>query len=199
MPKVVLYDEDEVLKKLRKLFREKGFNGATMKDLCESTGLNPGSLYNSFGNKEALFIRAVLSYNEVVIEERAGALLIAHPGSPMTGLLRFFRSTFYEQEKAKIGCLITNSVAELDIFPTSIRKNILNGVKLLQQHFFRYLSEEVQVNKIKLRLDLEASAQFLFVQYQGFLILVKLKKDDAYLESHIENILIPILLKGSIR
>jgi TetR/AcrR family transcriptional regulator, transcriptional repressor for nem operon len=53
------FDEDAVLAQVAGLFTEHGFNGTSIASLTERTGLAKQSLYNSFGDKEALYLQAV--------------------------------------------------------------------------------------------------------------------------------------------
>ena len=53
------FDEDEVLEKALAVFWAKGFEGATVDDLEQATGLGRGSLYGAFGGKHELFLRAL--------------------------------------------------------------------------------------------------------------------------------------------
>lgn len=46
----------------RDVFWEKGFDGTSTADLCEATGLNRSSLYNTFRSKEHLFHRSLEHY-----------------------------------------------------------------------------------------------------------------------------------------
>ena len=50
------FDEDEVLEKALAVFWAKGFEGATVDDLEQATGLGRGSLYGAFGGKHELFL-----------------------------------------------------------------------------------------------------------------------------------------------
>ena len=53
---------EEVLEKVRAVFMAKGFTGASLDELAAAAGLNRPSLYAAFGNKEALFRRALDLY-----------------------------------------------------------------------------------------------------------------------------------------
>lgn len=46
------------------VFWAKGYEGASMADLCEAMGITKPSLYAAFGNKEALFHKALDLYEE---------------------------------------------------------------------------------------------------------------------------------------
>lgn len=56
------FDRDEVIDKSIELFWQHGFSGTSMQQVVETTGLKPGSIYHSFGNKEALFREALENY-----------------------------------------------------------------------------------------------------------------------------------------
>lgn len=61
MPRPRTFDEDDVIDRARRRFAEGGFDGTSLDDLLEATGLGRQSLYNTFGGKKELFMRALLS------------------------------------------------------------------------------------------------------------------------------------------
>jgi AcrR family transcriptional regulator len=57
------FDRDKALQAAVRVFRERGYEGATLADLQEAMGgISPPSLYAAFGSKEALFKEAVSVY-----------------------------------------------------------------------------------------------------------------------------------------
>lgn len=56
------FDRNEVIDKSIQLFWQNGFNASSMEQVVKATGLKPGSIYYSFGNKEALFRESLESY-----------------------------------------------------------------------------------------------------------------------------------------
>jgi AcrR family transcriptional regulator len=56
------FDPDEVLETVMGLFWEHGFEGVSISDLTDATGINRRSLYAEFGSKDQLFRRAVQRY-----------------------------------------------------------------------------------------------------------------------------------------
>jgi TetR/AcrR family transcriptional repressor of nem operon len=56
------FDRNEVIEKSIDLFWQNGFSATSMKQVVQTTGLKPGSIYLAFGNKEALFREALESY-----------------------------------------------------------------------------------------------------------------------------------------
>jgi AcrR family transcriptional regulator len=56
------FSEEQALDAATQLFGEKGFEGASLSDLCEAMGINRPSMYATFGNKEDLYCKAVERY-----------------------------------------------------------------------------------------------------------------------------------------
>jgi AcrR family transcriptional regulator len=56
------FDHDEALEKALQVFWAQGYEGASMSDLTEAMGINRPSVYAAFGNKEALFRKALDRY-----------------------------------------------------------------------------------------------------------------------------------------
>ncbi|MEX0713485.1 MAG: TetR/AcrR family transcriptional regulator [Pirellulales bacterium] len=58
------FDIDQALDSALKVFWRKGYEGASLPDLTKAMGINRPSLYAAFGNKEALFRKAIDRYVE---------------------------------------------------------------------------------------------------------------------------------------
>jgi TetR/AcrR family transcriptional regulator, transcriptional repressor for nem operon len=53
------FDDQVVLDQVSDVFTAYGYNGTSMHMLVEATGMGKQSLYNAFGDKEALYVQAV--------------------------------------------------------------------------------------------------------------------------------------------
>lgn len=53
------YAREEALDNAMRVFWQKGYEGTSLDDLCQATGMNRPSLYNAFGDKERLFCSVV--------------------------------------------------------------------------------------------------------------------------------------------
>lgn len=89
------------------VFWQKGYEGASYTDLTEATGVERPALYSAFGNKEALFRRALERYHERYMGFIPEALELPTARDVVAHL--FFRSielnTRYPDHR---GCLIIN-------------------------------------------------------------------------------------------
>ena len=50
------FDRHEVLDRAMAVFWKRGYEATSIQDLLEATGINRGSLYATFGNKQQLFL-----------------------------------------------------------------------------------------------------------------------------------------------
>lgn len=62
------FDREQALITALKIFWCKGYEPASVAEICAAMGINPPSLYAAFGNKAGLFIEATLYYKRVYWE-----------------------------------------------------------------------------------------------------------------------------------
>ena len=60
------FEPSEALDRAVRVFWERGFEGASYSELTSATGLNKSSLYNAFGDKQALYIKCLERFSETV-------------------------------------------------------------------------------------------------------------------------------------
>lgn len=58
------FDRDEALLSALEVFWQRGYEPASITELCAAMGINAPSLYAAFGNKSRLFLEAVTFYEE---------------------------------------------------------------------------------------------------------------------------------------
>ncbi len=56
------FDDEVALQAALNMFWKKGYDGASMKDLTSAMGINSPSLYASYGDKQALFVKTIEHY-----------------------------------------------------------------------------------------------------------------------------------------
>ena len=58
------FDPETAIVQAMRLFWRKGYEGTSLSDLTEELGITRPSLYAAFGNKEALFLKALDRYDQ---------------------------------------------------------------------------------------------------------------------------------------
>jgi AcrR family transcriptional regulator len=104
MARTQAFDTEAAVRAARTVFWTTGFEGASIPELEEATGLNRSSLYNTFGSKRGLFDAAVQSYlDEVVRETVAREAILDY----LDGLRAAFENL--DSPSASNGCLLINT------------------------------------------------------------------------------------------
>ncbi|WP_440900206.1 TetR/AcrR family transcriptional regulator [Actinosynnema sp.] len=70
------FDADAAVDAALDLFWRRGYEGTSLTDLTEAMGIRKGSLYQTFGSKEALFDQVLLRYAETVASYITEALAL---------------------------------------------------------------------------------------------------------------------------
>jgi TetR/AcrR family transcriptional repressor of nem operon len=94
-------------------FWDVGYGGTSITDLTAATGMHPGALYGSFGDKKGLFLAALRRYSHSGLE-RVRQLLSGSP-SPLAGLRDYLldQAAMSWSPDGSRGCLMANSALEL--------------------------------------------------------------------------------------
>ncbi|WP_417453139.1 TetR/AcrR family transcriptional regulator [Kiloniella sp.] len=166
------FNEKETLAKVANIFREKGYEATTVKDLEKATGLTSGSLYNSFGGKEALFDIAIGYYNNNVVRNRISRFL-DQADDPLAGLKDLFHSLLNELGGQENGCLLTNTAVEFNNRRRHITQELDTGFSLLEAAFKRQIIRCTEKGKISKHPSPQQAATRLLIFYQGILVLVR--------------------------
>ncbi len=108
-----LMTKPELLGRLMDLFREKGFDGASLSDISEATGLGRSSLYHHFPNGKEEIALQVLAHLEQQLEQ---ALFepMRSTAAPRKKLDRMLDTIDRFYEGGKKACLLERLCASVD-------------------------------------------------------------------------------------
>jgi AcrR family transcriptional regulator len=152
------WDADAVLRGAMDVFRTRGFERTSLRDVERATGLHPGSLYHAYGSKAGLFDAVLAAYNERVVAGRVATHLDA-ADDPVAGVQSFFASTYEDRPDPDPGCLLTNTAIESPGLGVGARAGVSAGLDTIRAAFARLAGED--------------RADPLLALYQGLLVLVR--------------------------
>lgn len=126
------FDEREVITLALDVFWRKGLHDATMQDLAAATGVQRGSLYNAYGDKEAIFLRAFDQYAQQFLETAAKAL---NEGDVATRLRTFFDVLIVNMTggSPSRGCFTTRTALDAAISGEVVRARVQRQLGRLEQ------------------------------------------------------------------
>lgn len=143
MPRNKEFDYQEKLKVARDLFWKKGYQATTMNDLVDTLGINRSSIYDSFGNKHALFLKCLHDYiqeKELSYQASANKGVSALDSAIM--IIKDLVRTILIDTKT---CLSINSTFELSRIDQDVnqllKQQANNSIKLFEGLFMKAQQE----------------------------------------------------------
>lgn len=138
------FDVDKALDAALCVFWRKGYEGASYADLTEATGVERPALYSAFGNKEALFRRALDRYYERYLDYVPEALRLPTAREVAAHILccAIDLNTRYPEHT---GCLVINGVLAGSDEAEPVRQALIDtraaGEAQLRERFERAVAE----------------------------------------------------------
>jgi|SRR5271166_797686 len=165
------FDEGQVVQAARDQFWLHGFNGTSLDDLTNVTGLGRGSLYAAFTDKRTLFLRAIDDYTTALMDQALADLrdpeksgrdrLVDHIGSITKRLTADTKGR---------GCLMAKSAAEMGATDKDVARRVRKWLDVYQ----RDIAEAIRVGQRDGDIDPDADPDEL-----ALLILALLRGAEA--------------------
>jgi TetR/AcrR family transcriptional repressor of nem operon len=169
------FDADQALERATRVFWARGFENTSLDDLCAATGLGRSSLYAAFGDKRALYLRALARYEERSVARIARAF---EGRTPREGLRTFLAALIDDivAGPGRSGCFIGNCAAELARLDRGAAAQVRASLERLEAAFRAALAHDLP------SAEASALARFLTAGVQGLRLVGKANPDRAALE-----------------
>ena len=182
MARPITFDVGTALDAAIECFWHRGYRASSVRDLASSMGICGTSLYNSFGDKRSLFIKALERYLDRTVRTRMRRLRGLHP--PKQAIGAFFAEIIERSlnDRARRGCLLINSA--LEVAPHDHMLGVEIGRRLEEiEEFFRSLIDAGRSDgTIPLRVDAGNVARLLLGVLLGIRVLARSRPERALLE-----------------
>lgn len=189
MPRNKLFDEQEVLNKAMNLFWKQGYSATSVQDLVTHLGINRASIYDTFGDKEKLFLKAFENYRKANTE---GIIqFFESHNNVKEGFTQLFEMAIEDSvnDHEKKGCFVVNTTTELIPGDEKILKIIEENRKTFEAIFLDYLKSGELKGQFKTGKDLPAIATLLFTLYNGIKVVTKVNSNKKELSNSINQVL----------
>jgi TetR/AcrR family transcriptional repressor of nem operon len=167
------FDPDTVVDRAMQVFWAKGYEAASLDDLCDSTGLNRSSLYAAFGDKHALFLETLKRYGDRAVARVTAAL--SRP-VPIREALAGFLAEMIDQIVAgpgRSGCFIGNCAAEVARHDRAAAASVRRNLDRIEATFRTALVGAKARGELPPHADVGALARFLVAGIQGLRLIGK--------------------------
>jgi TetR/AcrR family transcriptional regulator, transcriptional repressor for nem operon len=178
------FDRSDVLEKAMQVFWTKGYERTSVRELVAAMGINRGSLYDTFGDKQALYLTALERY----CTSEARPMPAASGGeSPSIAIRRHFETVAKAGPRArKRGCFISNTITEFSSQGCAISQTARAGVARIETALMRLVAQAQTAGEIRRDRDPRALARFLTSSLNGLRLMAKADVTRAELEDIVE-------------
>ena len=177
------FEQEEVVQKALEVFWRQGYQATSVQDLVVATGLNRGSLYDTFGDKHGLFLAVVEHYRTRISARRLAKL--EEPGPLREKIATFFKEVidFSVGEGRLLGCLMTNSAVELAPHDRDTRLAVAANMGAMEAAFRQVLTRAKKGGELAADKSPADLARFLTATTNGLRVMAKVAPDRATLRS----------------
>lgn len=186
------FDEDAMLEVALKTFWQNGFAATSMIDVAEATGVQRGSLYNAYGDKEQLFLLAFERYSSGFLDFVRRALSDPDPAVALTALFKGVVVNMSEGAPSR-GCLTTKTAIELPLAGKAIEARVKRLIEDFTALIRNALSTPAARRQLSCDPDIAADLAVTFTR--GLAVMERAYRNPQHLEKMSEQF-VQILLPG---
>lgn len=183
-------DPNNVLDIVMITFWKRGFEETSMNDLSKATGMAKPGLYATFGNKEALYAKALERYSGQIADPMNNDI-VSSP-DPLEVVLRRYldrvASTVMNKAGPK-GCFIANSLVECSNMPPSLEALSKASNELRLAAFVKRMKAEKKQGALPADADVKALSSFFSGQVLAVTVMARAGASKRSLNSFIEVVM----------
>jgi len=170
MPWEKSFNVDTAIEDAMQVFWDKGYEQTSVTDLLAGTGLNKGSLYNAFGGKKQLFVKALQKYDE---ERRAMFAELEALDDPQQAIGKLFDNIVATTvaDAGHKGCFLFNTALQINMHGEEVSGIVTKGVKEIEAFFRRSIEVGQARGQIPKELVAEDTAKALLAMIVGIRLL----------------------------
>ncbi|MDX2193323.1 MAG: TetR/AcrR family transcriptional regulator [Gemmatimonadales bacterium] len=182
MPRPRLFLESDAVAAVLEVFWRDGYEGASVQALCEAAGVQKGSLYAAFGDKRALFLRALAAYQATMLDAVRARLAGEAPAAER--LARWLGGVVRGQCEAgeRRGCLVVNTAIELAPRDAEVAALVRAHDSALEAVLREVVQAGIADGSLRAGLDARQSARFLLTTLHGLAVGARAGHGRAWLD-----------------
>jgi TetR/AcrR family transcriptional regulator, transcriptional repressor for nem operon len=184
------FHPDQALDKAMNLFWERGYEGSSVEDLVQCTGIGRGSLYDTFGDKHSLYLAALDRYctmNHTYLIE------FEQQSGPLRELLERFFMGYVDlllSDPARRGCFLVNANIELAPHDPEVSQRVQTAYHEIEEVFYRRLIKAQAVDELPWTHDPHKLARFLLATLISIRVLARVHADRDMLRDIVKTALL---------
>lgn len=176
------FDEAAVLDAAIEKFWHRGYEATSVRDLADEMNIAGASLYNAFGDKRSLYVRALNRYLDQSFRERISRIEPSLP--PREAIVAFLREIVKRSltDKQRRGCMLVNSAIESAPHDAEFYDIVAAFLDEVERFFFRCVSNGQKDGTITKAHSAEDLSKSLLGILLGIRVLARVRPERKLLE-----------------
>ena len=182
------YVREEVLEAATQIFWANGYEGTSVNELVEATGLHRRSMYEEFGDKDGLFLECIDHFVHETTKD-VGVLLMRKPLG-FQNIESFFsnRVDYVASRKFK-GCLLVKSAVEKELLNGDVQKKVQFFLTFTEKAFYECLQAAQEQGEIHKDKNCKVLAKYLMCFLEGLMVMGQTTSSKQELKGVVETVL----------
>lgn len=186
MPRKKQFVVDDVKQKAMIAFWGRGYNATSLQDLVDCMGVNRASLYDTFGDKYALFLDSLYTYKSIYIKSYLARQTKKY--TPRQAIINYFLDMILKAEDRN-GCLMVNTALELSPHDKKVATIVNEAFAYIDKNFFRKMIKKGQVTgEISETVACTTTAQTLLSLLIGLCVLSRGETNRTVMQAIVSQV-----------
>jgi len=175
------FDETAALSAVMQCFWSQGYEATSVRDLIAATGMTGASLYNAFGDKRALYQKALDHYVDRSIAAR---IRNCETLAPRAAISAFFDDILERSlsDRQRKGCMLVNAALEVAPHDAAFKKNVASALRLIETFFCDRIGAGQLDGTITTSASADDLAKHLLGVLMGVRVLARVRPERELLE-----------------
>ncbi len=183
------YSEELALEKAIETFWKNGYHPTSMQDLVENMGINRASLYDTFGDKRQLYLKALETYRDR--SNRAMAEGMRAEASPR-GKIKFILRHLVDESLADAdskGCFFVNALLEMQPHDEEASRLVCENFEGMNAMLVALIREAQWLGEITSKTPAQNLADFVQCNINGLRVMAKTHPTASQLYAVIDQVM----------
>jgi TetR/AcrR family transcriptional regulator, transcriptional repressor for nem operon len=176
------FDQEQALRKAIRLFSQQGFAATSTDELMRVMDVGRQSMYDTFGDKRALFLKALKMY--VAESVHSINVELERPGSALSAIQNAL-VTFAERKdlSSAEGCMGLNAITEFGQRDADVTRITRSAARAQRQTLMRVLIRARKQGELSSDADLDSMADFFESTLAGIRMAAKAGKSRQTIQN----------------
>ena len=175
------FNPERALEKAMRVFWHSGYENTSLDALTREMGIARQSLYDTFGDKRSLYLKALAHYRDQT--NSAMQKMLNEIPSVKDGFAKLLNGLAAEtREQHERGCLLLSANLQRDTKDAVLRDFLRDNQARVEVIFVKALKRAQKQGELSNKEDPSALGRFFVVTIQGMRAMARLKSDRKALE-----------------